>query len=128
MATWAGGWDGQFGSPYSLLNQRTNIQRDIAMAFERRGGRELSALAIALNGAGAGATATATRNEVEAVQDLSNFALGGKRNIVQKTIINRATTAADEALLDTLYDGVFAPTSYPADKGGGGGGKLNSLM
>ena len=84
--------------------------------------------AIALNGVAPGANATSTYSEVQAVQDLSNFALGGKRNIVTRTLINRNTTAADQTLLNSLFDGIFAPTSYPADKGGGGGGKLNSLM
>jgi hypothetical protein len=128
MATWAGGWDGQFGQPYALTGSREDIKRVIAMAFERRGNRDLSALAIALNGVAAGANATSTYKEVQAIQDLSNFALGGLRTIDTKTLINRNTTAADQTLLNTLFDGIFAPTSYPADKGGGGGGKLNSLM
>lgn len=127
MATWAGGWDGQFGTPYALTNSRDDLKRDIAMAFERRGARDLSALAIALNGVAPGANATSTYQAVEAVQAVGDFNLGGKRNIIQKTLINRNTTTADRDLLNTLYDGVFYPATYPTDKGGGGGGRLNQL-
>lgn len=128
MPAWAGGWDGQFGQPYSLLNTRDDTKRIIAMAFERRGARDLSALAIALNGVAPGANATATYKLVEAQRGVTGFDLGGIRQVLTQTLINRNTTAADQTLLNSLYDGVFAPTSYPADKGGGGGGKLNSLM
>lgn len=127
MATWAGGWDGQFNQPYALTGSRDDTQRFIAQAFERRGMRALSAIAIALNGVVPGSNASSQYALVDAVQAVSGFDMGGKRTISQKSLVNRATTSADQALLNSLFDGIFAPTSYPADKGGGGGGKLGTL-
>ncbi len=127
MATWAGGWDYQFGQPYALTGSRDDTQRFIAMAFERRGMKALAAIAQALNGVAPGSNATSQYALVDAVQALGDFNLGGKRTITAKVLINRNTTTADRDLLNTLFDGIFAPTSYPADKGGGGGGRLNQL-
>lgn len=127
MATWAGLWDGMYGQPYALTGSRDDTRRVVAMAFERRALRDLSAIAIALNGAAPGGNATATYKAVTA-QAYQGVDMGGIRPIGTNTLVNRNTTAADVTALNALFDGIFAPTSYPADKGGGGGGKLNSLM
>lgn len=127
MATWAGGWDGYFGQPYAQISAQGNISRRLARLYERRGGRVLGALAIALDGVVAGSNATATVNTVEALAATDSVAaLGGKRNITTQTLINRNTTAADVTLLNAIYDGLFAPATYPVDKGRGGGGMLGT--
>jgi hypothetical protein len=128
MPAWSGLYDYRHSTPYALTNSRNAIQTQIAKVFEKYGMQAQSALAIALNGASAGGTATRTRTRVEAIPDVGAFVLGGKRNIVTETIINRVTTTADKDALNTLYNGVFAPTSYPVDKSGnGGGGKVGTL-
>ncbi len=127
MPSFSGLADGVHGVPYTLLTTRSVLERRIAMAFERRGGRALGALAIALNGSAPGGTATATLQQVEAIQAVSGMDLGGKRGLTTRTLINRATTAADEAKLDTIYDGSFSVATYPVDKGQGGGGKVGTL-
>lgn len=128
MPAWAGGWDAQFGQPYALRNERDTLHRRVGMAYQRDGMQIERAIDKALNGVAPGATATAAVRKVEALQSVGALNLGGKRNIVSQTIINRATTAADKTALDAIYDAKFAPTTYPVDKSGmGGGGKVSTL-
>lgn len=126
--SFTGLWNNVYGAPYALTNSRSKLERDIALAFEKPGAQALSAIAIALNGAAAGGTAARTRTRVLGIRTTSGYDLGGRREIETVTDINRATTAADEAGLDAIYNGVFALTSYPADlSGNGGGGKVGRL-
>lgn len=128
MPTWAGGWDAQFGQPYALRNERDVLHRRVGMTYQRDGMQIERAIDKALNGAVVGETATAAVRQVEAVQSVASLGLGGKRNIISKTLINRATTAADQTALNAIYDAKFAPTTYPVDKSGmGGGGKVSTL-
>jgi hypothetical protein len=55
-------------------------------------------LAKALNGAAVGAVANVSQKGVE-----PNVEMGGVRNIITETFINRATTAADQADFATIY-------------------------
>lgn len=128
MPAWSGLWDDVYGQPYAPINQRMVLPRRIGMSYVREGMAADAAIAKALNGAAAGGTATATRKQVEALQSINSLGLGGARVIETKTIINRATTAADETAVDAMIEAKFAPTTYPVDaSGNGGGGKTSSL-
>lgn len=128
MPAWAGLWDSVHAQPYAPISQRMTLPRRVGMAYQRDGMQELRALGKTLNGAAAGSTATAAVRKVEAVQSQASLGLGGKRNVVSRTIINRATTATDKNNIDAIYDAKFAPTTYPADRSGmGGGGKVSTL-
>jgi hypothetical protein len=127
MPAWAGLWDGWYSQPYASISQRMTLQRRVGMAYSREGMAVLQAVNNAINGVAPGANATATRQQVEAVQSVGGLGLGGKRNIVAKTLVNRATTAADVTAQNALFFAKFAPTTYPTDKGGGGGGKTGTL-
>lgn len=127
MATWAGGWDGQFNQPYALINQKSNLAQWTSRIAAHRGSRALDALIIALAGAAAGGNASYSYPLIDAVQAVGDYNLGGKRTLSQKSLINRVTTAADVTQIGTLFAPQFAPSSYPTDKGGGGGGKTGTL-
>ncbi len=127
MPAWSGLWDGIYGAPYAPINQRMTLPRRVGMAYARDGMLANAALGVALNGAAVGGTATATRPVVRAVQSSGSLGLGGARPVDTQTLINRATTSADQTALNALFQAKFAPTSYPVDRGGGGGGKTNSL-
>ena len=91
----------------------TKFAGDRVLANMFRGADKRAALMKALNGAAAGGTATATRKRVQHSQS----ELGGKRTIETFTLINRATTATDETIGDTI----LSPTSRiatPTNKAG----------
>jgi hypothetical protein len=68
---------------------------------------------LTLNGAVAGATATAQHSRVQH----STTELGGQRTIETRTLINGATTAAQESAIDDDL-AVDSRPSYPADGAG----------
>jgi hypothetical protein len=128
MPAWQGLWDDVHRQTYTLLNQRTQLQRVISNALEKLGSQTTSTLAIALNGIAPGGTALRTRSRVMATANTSAFDLGGRRTIETQTLINRATTTADRDALNTMFNNVYAPSPYPVDRSGnGGGGKVGSL-
>jgi len=128
MATWAGGWDYQFNQPYALINQKNNLAQWMSRLAAHRGKRAFDAVLIALAGASPGANASYSYPLIDAVQAVNNYELGGKRTISQKSLINRATTAADVSYVGTIFNPSFAPATYPVDKSGnGGGGKTGTF-
>ena len=126
MPAWSGLWNNQHGQDYALITSRSNLMQRIAKLFAREGARADAELLTTLNGAAAGGTAAETRTRVTAVQADTNLLLGGRRIMETQTVVNRATTAADETRFDGVMTPSYAPT-YPVDRGGGGGGKTNTL-
>lgn len=108
-----GGVDGYVPIPRSQHGMRSPLERRLARTFKRNQLRELVAVMTALNGAAAGGTASATYTRVAAPASTSGAtpapteltALGGVRNVETVTVINRATTAADELYVDDLLNG-----------------------
>lgn len=128
MPAWSGLWDGVYAQPYAPINQRMTLPRRVGMTYARDGMKINAAIGTALNGSAVGGTASATHRRVEAVQANAAFNLGGKRTVETQTLINRATTSADETALDALFAAKFAPTTYPVDRSNnGGGGKTSTL-
>lgn len=133
MANWSGLWDRQYGTPYSQLGGNTKEfnsteKAEVARLFRGRGSRIMGAVLRALTGAAVGGTATQTYRQVASEGDINaGLSNGGKRTVNTVTDINRVTTSADETLIDEMTTRLNAPTSYPTDKGGGGGGKLGSF-
>ena len=127
MPTWAGGWDHVYGQSYAPLNEPNSIERSVARLMAAQGNIGMAAVGVALTGAAVGATATASYTQITAKQ-ADGFNLGGKVDIAPRTVINRPTTAADEQRFDAQLQPKWAPTTYPPDlSGNGGGGKLGTL-
>ena len=136
MPSYSGLWNGVYGVNYSALGtnntkelnntERTLLSKSLSRT---RGGRMLASLIKALNGAAPGGTATAThRRIVSDVNAASPEVGGGVRATEVRNDVNRVTTAADETMIDAILDRTFAPTTYPRDRAGnGGGGKRNDF-
>jgi hypothetical protein len=135
MPSYSGLWNGVYGVNYSALasngntfEQNNRLRTQLSKLVARdRGSRKLMSIMRALNGVAAGGTATATFRNVreESVRGdaLSN---GGRRVIDTDTDVSRVTTAADQTLINGIFDRVFAPTSYPVDRSRNGGGNKRS--
>lgn len=126
MPAWSGLWNNVHGQNYALITARSNLMQRVAKLFAREGGRADAELLTTLNGAAAGGSASETRKRVTAVQSTEQMNLGGARVIETQTVVNRATTSADETNYDNILTPDYSPT-YPVDRGGGGGGKTNTL-
>lgn len=128
MPAWSGLWNGVHGANHALIGARSNLQMRIAKLYAREGARADANIIKALTGAAAGETAAETRKRVTATVATNGYDQGGVRALETVNVINRATTAGDLAAVDAALDQKFAPTSYPADRSGmGGGGKINRL-
>lgn len=102
-----------WGDSYSFIRPASSLRKVVARIFEQKEMRKDRALMSALLGAVAGGTATAQIKRV--AHDLTE--LGGKRTIETQTLVNRATTAADDTDLTTAYlTYASRPTTYPVDK------------
>ena len=127
MPSWAGLWDNVFAQPYALLNEPSAAARGVARIMFPVAQRDVGAVMKELDGVAPGATALATNPQVQARQ-ADGLNMGGQVPIAAQTLINRATTAADVVQLNRQYQPTFAPTTYPADKSGnGGGGKTGTI-
>lgn len=121
------GYSSFWGNPansYQLLVNKAGVMAGASRVLARQGMRELRALMLALNGASAGGTASRT---VSRVLHSTN---GGAKSIETVTVINRATTANDKSFVDDVLNRFTnaAPSSYPVDASGvGGGGKLGGF-
>jgi hypothetical protein len=127
MPAWSGLWNAVHGANHALIGARNNLQMRIAKLNRREGARVDARIATALTGAAVGGTASETRQRPVAVQADTSFNLGGRRVIETVSLVNRATVAADETAIDAQLTPTFAPTTYPVDRGGGGGGKTGRL-
>ena len=123
MPSYAGFWGEQAGA-YSLLTNKSSLEKSLRRVMRRPQMRKLNAVMKALNGAAAGGTATKTFKQIDdsaITHPMSVGELGGRRTVSTVTAINAATTAAQEAAIDAILDGDFGPT-YPHDTSGNGGG------
>lgn len=120
MTAWSGLYNHIHGVSYSLLGAKSNLQRRISRAFEKRGAKVLGELAITLDGVVAGSTAAVSYNRISNpdADPTNEFPYSGKRTIESVSLVNRATTAGDVTTLNAMFDDKFTPTSYPASKDG----------
>ena len=137
MPSYSGLWNGVYRINYSALASNGNTfeqNNRTRTAFTKlisrdRGTRKLMSLMRALNGVAPGGTATDTyRNDKAPIANGDPLSNGGKRTIQTVNDVNRATTAADQTLINGIFDKTFAPNPYPVDKSrNGGGNKRNSF-
>lgn len=123
MASYSGLYDLVYGSGYPGVRASKSVLTQVGILFHGKRGRRNGAIIRQLIAGNVGGTATKTQRRV-AYTAASDF-LMGKRGTVTETLINRATTSADQALLaDKLVDDP-RPSSWPKEKSGNsGGGKL----
>lgn len=129
MPQWSGMFDGQQGTNYSLLVNKAPLRKRVSRTFREVGSFSFRQLMLTLNGVVAGSTATKSmsRAKEEAVAGLA-ASNGGKRTIESRSLINRATTAADVTAISNMLQDQTDPSSYPTDKSGnGGGGQLGKI-
>jgi|SRR5262245_9572831 len=127
MPSWAGLWDHLHGQPYALTGEPGSALRTIARIMAPQAQKPQGAIGAALTGAAVGGTASANVGQVQSRQ-ADGMNLGGSVPIVNTSVINRATVAADETVMDAQLLPTFAPASYPVDKSGNGGGsKVGSI-
>lgn len=115
-----------------LVDGESSIAKKIAKLLARPGFRPVRRLMRELNGAAAGAnTAIENRTRVKAAQVLNTPVAQGGLIVLETvpllgaTVAGRVTAAADETRIDAMIDEINAPSSYPTDpSGNGGGGKL----
>lgn len=121
----------QTGGTYSLLDELSATEVQLAKLLNNRSrAKALNELLQTLNGQAVGATALAQETRVKNDNnDFSSVNNGGLRTMETVTHINRVTTAADQTELNTILTTTFAPTTYPKDKSGnGGGGNLSKIV
>ena len=121
--------NGEAGVPYAMRFSRSSHERRASIAMSRSGFRAVRRLILTLNGVAPGATATDTYAQAGTNQQgPTAVGPGGVRNIDTITTVNRVTAAGDvTTITNRIIDGLFvqAPSSYPTDaSGNGGGGKV----
>lgn len=127
MAQWSGLWDGFFKQPYAPISNggqgnTTDYNRrtwsELARLTRGANGRKLGAILRAISPVG-GQALSSTYQIPASPAPGQSYSGGGYIRAVQKYDINRATTATDEAWVDTATLEKRYPT-YPKDKGAGG--------
>lgn len=97
---------------YTFIRPKQSLRKVVARLLNQKSMRSDRALINTLLGTVAGSTATDTMKRVEH----SQTELGGKRVIETETIVNRATTAADDTDLTGAYLTYASRPTYPVDK------------
>lgn len=123
MASFAGFW-GDSPNDYSLLTDKSSLEKKLRQLFRRPQMRKNRAIFKALNGAAAGGAVSSTFKQIDdsgISHPIAVGSLGGARTVATTTVISSTTTSAQETAIDNILDGDFAPT-YPADLSGNGGG------
>jgi hypothetical protein len=108
MAAWSGLYNLWYNDPYTGVRTTRQMQFDLTVnkMFRKIGSQTALKLLIATIGAAAGGTATATYSRVApSVLSSDPSMYGGLRSIETKTLINRATTAADVTALKAIFSG-----------------------
>jgi hypothetical protein len=105
MANWSGLYDGWYRDPYTGVRstRQTPFDLTINKLFRKIGSRQAGQLLNVLIGAAPGATATYTYQRPGLPATPSPNMLGGLRPIETKTVVNRASTAADVTNLKALF-------------------------
>lgn len=107
------------GQTLELLNKALNTSH---------GARRLRATILALTGAAVGGASKAYSNtRIQALQRAGKMSLGGAVAVETVTYQTGVTVAADLTSVDTQIAAKHKPSSYPAVKGGGGGGRAGKL-
>ena len=101
-----------WGGSYAFIRPVGGLRKRIARLLDQRGMRKDRQLVNILLGAAAGSTATATNKRVAH----STSELGGLRTIETETLVNRATTAADDTDLTTNLLTYASRPTYPTDR------------
>ena len=127
MATWAGGWDNQFGEPHRLTQQATTTMRSVARLTNSVGGQAFGEIGRALaNGVGANAEYTIAQVAAERVDGIN---AGGKRTIAPYAVVPlHATTITEKEAFQAQMTPTWAPSPYPVDKAGNGGGGMGGTL
>lgn len=132
--SWSGFYSATVGRPgagnevsYDLMPRygRSSHERIASMMLGKSGFRGIRRVMRALNGVAPGSNATETYARVTAPAAFDDDALGGTRVVETVTVVNANTTAAQQTYLNAkLLDMIYAqaPTSYPIDLSGNGGG------
>jgi hypothetical protein len=136
MPSYSGLWNGIYGIPYSALSTNNTKETNNSLKTQvtkhlskDRGARKLMMLMRTLNGVVAGSTATVNYKQIAVDPGNNNpISSGGKRTINTIADLNRATTAADQTLINAMFDKVFAPSPYPVDKSSNGGGNKRNAF
>ena len=123
MPSWAGLWDNMHGQAYALLNEPGSTLRGIARLMAPQAVKGQGAIGTTLTGQPVGANAIAIVTQVKS-QQADGLNLGGLVPIANQVGVNRATTTADEQLLDAQLNPTFAPANYPVEKSGNSGGGI----
>ncbi len=123
MVAWSGLFDNEFSDgPHSLQVDISPLRRKATRVLKRKSLADLNELMLTLNGIVDGSTALAQHDRVTAVQGLGGVDLGGVRAIETVDIINRASVPADEVVTVAMLTETRAPSTYPTDASGNGGG------
>lgn len=101
-----------WGGSYAFIRTDGGLRKRIARLLNQKGMRKDRALINTLLGTVAGSTATATLKRVAH----STSELGGSRTIETETLVNRATTAADDTDLTTNLLTYASRPTYPTDR------------
>ena len=124
MPPFSGLFDNEFDDgPHSLQFNRPSARRNVARLFRKRSMAALRELIVELTGTAAGAAALVQKTRVKHEDGLDEF--GGQREVETVDILNRNTAAADATDIDTaviVSPTAIAPSAYPVDRSGNGGG------
>ena len=103
------------------------LEKRVSKLFRNEGLRELKELMISLTGIADGGAALAQFSRVAPDNTVGEApGGGGQRTIDTIDAVNRVTVPADEVRIIAMLEEIFAPSSYPADaSGNGGGGQLD---
>ena len=120
---------GDSPNAYAMLYSRSTLERRLSLELARQSNRAARATIRALTGVVPGSSKANTQARVSAPAGLTqNEQLGGLRVVEVVNIQTGNTAASDVTYINALInDSVYnqAPTSYPADLSGvGGGGKV----
>ena len=126
------GWSNFYGetaNAYQPLYARSTLERRLGVELARQSNRAARATIRALTGVAPGSSKANTQARVSAPNGLTDpQMLGGLRTIDTFTVQSGNTAASDVTYINALInDSVYnqAPSSYPADaSGNGGGGKV----
>lgn len=102
-------YSGLYGDGYTLLVNKQPGVRDVISKKLMRS-LKLQELMLTLNGASAGSTAAKTYKRVAGTGENS-----GIIDMETVTVVNRVTTSADKADIDTILDASFGISTAPVN-------------
>lgn len=117
----------------SLVDGESGVAKKLAKLVIKPQLRPLRALLRVLNGnnVGAGGNAVSNRSRVQALVALNTPLINGGLVPIETvpllgaTVAGRVTATADQTRWNSILDEINAPSSYPTElSGNGGGGKL----